>query len=221
VVIDMARRKSSDGHPPKKSRRTTSTQPDRSTKLLAGDSDLMRGWAMDPDRAHAHGVHSVESRDDLAALDLDEKTIDFWARYVPGIVYPYRLNGRTVWQYAPHKRDEHRYLVPKGAEIPLDCLRDDGQGPILLVEGTKQHHAADAWTPPEYAVYGMLGCWGWTKTDLKKFASSSDRHERPSPATRLLWGRAVSGCHPECGSCPAPTTPANRAEQPGGPAPSL
>jgi hypothetical protein len=56
---------------------------------------------------------------------------------------------------------------------------------------------------------------------LKKFASSSDRHERPSPATRLLWGRAVSGCHPECGSCPAPTTPANRAEQPGGPAPSL
>jgi putative DNA primase/helicase len=130
----------------------------------------MRGWAMDPDRAHAHGVHSVESRDDLAALDLDEKTIDFWARYVPGIVYPYRLNGRTVWQYAPHKRDEHRYLVPKGAEIPLDCLRDDGQGPILLVEGTKQHHAADAWTPPEYAVYGMLGCWGWTKTDLTPWA---------------------------------------------------
>jgi putative DNA primase/helicase len=52
----------------------------------------------------------------------------------------------------------------------LNKVRDDGRGPVLLVEGTKQHLAAASNLPDDIAVYGMAGCWGWTRTDLSRFA---------------------------------------------------
>jgi putative DNA primase/helicase len=168
-VVDVRKDKRS-GPTAKQGRHVTTRQDKNSTKLLPGDSDLMLGWAMDPTRVAAHGARSVTTREDLAALDgLDDETIDRWARYLPGIAYPWKFNGLTVWQFAPHKRDEFKYLFPKGAEVPLDCLRDKG-GPVLVVEGTKQHHAVDAWSAPEFAIFGMDGCFGWTKADLTVFA---------------------------------------------------
>jgi hypothetical protein len=120
---------------------------------------MLKAHAVDPDLAAAHGVYTAET-----VADLSHDMPDYWDSYLPAVVYPWRLNGRVEWQLAPRKRDKAKYRFRKDAEVPLNCLRDNG-GPILLVEGTKQQYAALTYAPPEFAVYGMDGCYGWTKTD--------------------------------------------------------
>lgn len=39
----------------------------------------------------------------------------------------------------------------------------------LIVEGTKQHLAVASYADERCAVYGMVGCWGWSKENLSRF----------------------------------------------------
>lgn len=94
-----------------------------------------------------------------------------------GIRFPYRSpDGAETVQFRPDepKTDEAgraiKYIWPKGQKLSLNTLRDPGEeSPVLIVEGTKQALAVASWAPDTYAVYGMVGCWGWSGTDLSVF----------------------------------------------------
>jgi putative DNA primase/helicase len=86
-----------------------------------------------------------------------------------GIVFPWRSpTGEETWQLRPDVPDLDietgrpvKYVWPTDTDLMINRLRDSGSGPVLIVEGTKQQFAALSWAPPEYAVYGLSGCWGW------------------------------------------------------------
>jgi putative DNA primase/helicase len=86
-----------------------------------------------------------------------------------GIVFPWRSrDGEEVFQLRPDhpikdaKGRLMKYLFPEDSPLIMNKLRDaDDGGPILIVEGTKQQYVALSYAPPEYAVYGLSGCWGW------------------------------------------------------------
>jgi putative DNA primase/helicase len=128
--------------------------------------EFLAAHAIKPEVAREHVRSVVEPE------DLPEDRDGTWPRYVPTVLYRWRMGDRGEWQIRipEDKRtdDGPKYLFRKGSgdEIPLNQVRDDGAGPILLVEGTNQHLAAASYAPDEYAIYGMFGCWGWSKTDL-------------------------------------------------------
>lgn len=90
------------------------------------------------------------------------------------IVFTWREGSHVTEQRRPWPGQGGVYYWTAGADLHLNVARDPGpDATILLCEGTKQHLAVASWAPPEYAVYGMPGCYGWTmsrKLDLAKFA---------------------------------------------------
>lgn len=79
----------------------------------------------------------------------------------------------VVWQKrpdTPRVGDDGKpvkYEFPKGARIPFNKLRDDGDHQrMIIAEGTKQQYAVLSHTHPSFAVYGMSGCWGFKNADL-------------------------------------------------------
>lgn len=97
---------------------------------------------------------------------IDSQEIDSIER---GIVFPWRSpTGEETWQLRPDIPDLDletgrpvKYVWPTDTDLMINRLRDSGTGPVLIVEGTKQQFAALSWAPPEYAIYGLSGCWGW------------------------------------------------------------
>lgn len=134
--------------------------------LLDRHRDELTAQAIELEIIDRAGVRSVERAEELAQLDLP----DWWANHLPAKLYPWQLNGRIEWQLAPDDRTQYKYLFRPDAEVPLNQLHDTGDGLVLLVEGTKQHLAAASYAPDDCAVYGIDGCWGWSKTDLSRFA---------------------------------------------------
>lgn len=96
----------------------------------------------------------------------------------PAIILTWRdLSGREVNQaIMPEKPKADRYRFPskeKAGSPPLNHLRAAANGgPRLLVEGTKQSHAALSWAHPAWGVVGMNGCNGWHGQDLSGFKGS-------------------------------------------------
>lgn len=97
---------------------------------------------------------------------IDSQEIDSIER---GIIFPWRSpDGEETWQLRPDIPDLDletgrpiKYVWPTDTDLMINQLRDSGTGPVLIVEGTKQQFAALSWAPPEYAIYGLSGCWGW------------------------------------------------------------
>lgn len=91
-----------------------------------------------------------------------------------GIAFPWADGlGNELIQMRPDEPhvDENgrpiKYTFPAGSTMILNQLRDDGpECPVLICEGTKQQYAALSWAPPQFAVYGVAGCWCWTDADL-------------------------------------------------------
>jgi len=121
---------------------------------------------------------TAEHRVKLQAAAITDEVIDASGimSVKGGIAFPwYDGNGTRLVQFKPDepaKDDDGRlikYLFPKDASMILNQLRDSGQGPVLICEGTKQQYAALSHAPEGYAVYGMAGCWCWTDADLMPF----------------------------------------------------
>src|SRR5687768_4046612 len=90
-----------------------------------------------------------------------------------GILFPWNDgDGETLLQLRPDHPETDatgrpiKYRFPTGAKMILNRLRDSGEGPALIVEGTKQQYTALSYAPEEYAVYGLSGCWNWVDADL-------------------------------------------------------
>jgi putative DNA primase/helicase len=139
--------------------------------LNAEHRQFLQDHAIPADLAADLGVRSVETVDALP-----EEFAHYRARAVPGLVFEWRspTGGVTVPQYRPDvpimlDGERRKYLFPAGSPVVLWQLRDAGNGPVALVEGTKQALAALAYAPPDWAVYGMSGAWNGTQDDLSVF----------------------------------------------------
>lgn len=90
------------------------------------------------------------------------------------IVFTWIEGDQVTEQRRPWPGAGGVYYWTAGEDLHLNILRDPGpDAPVLLAEGTKQSLAVASWAPPEYAVMGMPGCYGWTmsrKLDLARFA---------------------------------------------------
>lgn len=96
---------------------------------------------------------------------------EYWGRLGPGILFPWHgpEGSPVLWQFRPDTPPEEgkKYLFPKGCELRFSRLAEPGEAmPVILAEGTKQHLAVASHAPEGWGVYGIAGCWGWTKEDL-------------------------------------------------------
>jgi DNA polymerase-1 len=119
--------------------------------------------AITPDVALTAGIRSASAVEDLPA----------WAQSwgeaaLPALIFPWRSpSGEVVEQVRPDTPvrwglDDHKYLWPKGGGAVLNVVRDGAaSAAILIVEGTKQMHAAASWAPEGLGVYGIGGCRAW------------------------------------------------------------
>ena len=93
------------------------------------------------------------------------------------VVFPWhdgeqRTSQRRIWPEPENGLPDGvgKYLWEKEEPLHFAAWRPlSGDGPVIIAEGTKQSLAVASWAPPEYAVYGMAGCNGWTKADLSRF----------------------------------------------------
>jgi putative DNA primase/helicase len=115
-----------------------------------------------------HGVTSVTT-----PKDLPEGVAWAGEQCPTGILFPWTTDAGTVTQYRPDKpyvkKDgkSAKYLFPAGSGSFTGKVREPEEGaPILIVEGTKQALAADAWAPREWGIYGIPGCQNWTGSSL-------------------------------------------------------
>jgi DNA polymerase family A len=95
------------------------------------------------------------------------------------IIFPWRDGEQETLQRRPWPGESGQYLWEAGKPLHLNVILEAPGKPVLLAEGTKQSLAVASWVPrdeagePEYAVYGMPGCYGWVSKgnlDLKRFA---------------------------------------------------
>ena len=148
------------------------TAPDDSASpLTEAHRQFLTESAVDVATAVAAGVRSVTAPGELPS------ELSTWANttgIAPGIVFPITApDGRMVPQYRPDRPvelDEHdvrKYLFPTGGVPgvnvhPVMVDRLDADGPVWIVEGTKQHLAAVSVAPDDVLVLGVSGCLGWS-----------------------------------------------------------
>lgn len=124
---------------------------------------FLEGQAVDIEAARRVGVFSATSVEDIPE-DLRAGI----GRYVPGLVFPWTSpSGRVSLQIRPDTptTDEDgkvkKYAFRRG-EVPVLWQLRATDGPLLIVEGSKPALVASSYAPPEYAVYGVAGCFGWS-----------------------------------------------------------
>jgi putative DNA primase/helicase len=131
--------------------------------------DMLNAAAISVDVAVASGARSCTTVDELPEHAR-------WCRIVPGIVFPWRgADGTVVEQYRPDTpviangdAPPRKYLWPADTSLVLNVHpamveRVAADGPLVVVEGTKQHLAAvtAALDQDDVAVVGIAGCYGW------------------------------------------------------------
>jgi hypothetical protein len=84
------------------------------------------------------------------------------------ILFPWRHGDRHTIQRRPWPGESGLYYWEKDKDLHLWELNDAGPGsPVLIVEGTKQSLAAASYLPGDYTLYGMAGCFGWSKINIR------------------------------------------------------
>jgi len=112
-------------------------------------------------RDHLINLHAITPEIiELAGVESHEK----------GMIFTWSDGNRTVRQArlddAYRKAGYPRYRWPEGESLVINRLREpEGDGPVILAEGTCQHLAVASWTE-KCGVFGMVGCWGWSGCDL-------------------------------------------------------
>ena len=155
---------------------------------------------------------SQDHRDYLLAAAIRPEVIDSSGIHTReeaprGIVFPW--NDGTLEEPLPQLRPDVatpdkdgrpvKYRFPKDSSLVLNRLRDSGEGPALIIEGTKQQYAGLSHAPESFAVYGLSGCWGWVNADLSwadgrevfilfdgDFTSNKDVHQAASELAEQL-----------------------------------
>lgn len=124
-----------------------------------------------PDKIAKLGVYSVTTPDELPEVFAGGRYVT-----IPGLVFTWHSpTGGDVLQYRPDEPirseggDPVKYVFPGGSQMVLNRIRDKKpyDGPMLLAEGTMQSLAASLYTHPEWAVYGMSGCWSWRRGETQ------------------------------------------------------
>lgn len=111
------------------------------------------------------------------------------------IVFPWRDSDTVTLQRRPWPGKAGEYYWEAGTPLHFWVHRDPSpDAVVLLVEGTKQSLAAHAWAPPEYAVYGMVGCEGAARVRLKRFKGRKVIVVNDADAAHNLhvWNAAVA-----------------------------
>lgn len=93
-----------------------------------------------------------------------------------GLIYPYRSHDGVVvnvFDPIPRNNGDTKYRWPEGEALILSEVKVADDGPVVLVEGTRQALSVASWAPEDWSVYGMNGCWGWRGPDLS-WTSSRD-----------------------------------------------
>lgn len=136
------------------------------TKLSAEHREYLASQAVDPDLAERLGVHTVNSRADMEALEDDN-----WEKFAnfPAILFPWRgPYGGLMYQARPDNPTEdlngrpRKYVFGRGATPVLWALREvEGAETALVVEGTKQGLSAASYAPAHVSVYSIAGCRMW------------------------------------------------------------
>lgn len=120
-------------------------------------------------QAAGYGVRSIATTDELPEELRNSKYAT-----VPGLLFPWNspLAG-TVWQFRPdapidnNDGDAVKYVFGHGAEMVLNQLRMNSDGPLLVQEGTMQSLAAAIYAHEGWSVCGMSGCWSWRKGETQ------------------------------------------------------
>lgn len=126
---------------------------------------FLAAHAITPEVAQRQGVHTVATAADLPP--------EFeWAgdRAVPAIAFPWRTpGGRELVQLRPDvpvviegESRPAKYLWPKDSGSPIGIVREDEDGPVIFIEGTKQSLAGASYVESG-AVYAIAGCRTWSK----------------------------------------------------------
>lgn len=159
------------------------------TPLTDAHLDLLTSSGISAEFAIAKGVRSATT-----AADLPEGAPRWWDGALPGLLFPWTgRDGHIEWQLRP---DVPRALAPDEkppkylsrstedgyVSTPWNLLPGTPEGPVLIVEGTKQALAAAEYAPDGWGVLGILGCWGGSSRGL------------PSSALAWLQGRDVVVC---------------------------
>ena len=113
-------------------------------------------------QAEAYGVYSSDDLQSVPGFEGHRYAVG------SGLVFTWRspLQGEVI-QVRPDEPvendtgDKVKYCFAGGQTMVLNKLRDSGDGPILLQEGTMQSLAATIYAHDGWNVYGMSGCWSW------------------------------------------------------------
>jgi putative DNA primase/helicase len=106
----------------------------------------------------------------VSATSVPDGYPGWWRHRLPGMLYRWSDGVRTEYQLAADDRETYadsKYVFRDKPDPLLNRVRDPAPGePLLLVEGTKQTLCAASLAPSETGVWGMAGCWGWSRIDL-------------------------------------------------------
>lgn len=114
-----------------------------------------------------------EHRQYLRDHAITDEVIDASGIYSDGtkLVYPWRDGDTVTEQYKDNPAYKGPHIWEKGEPLHFWVHRDMGpESPAFIPEGTKQSLAAVSWAPPEYSVYGMAGCEGAARVNLRPLA---------------------------------------------------
>lgn len=155
--------------------------------LSEGHVRVLEESAITPATAARIGVRTAATAadlpDDLAYLG-DKPDV------FPALLFPWREPDGTlrtqIKPATPVVNGEGKlakYLFGKGNHAQLtEVLADPDATRVLIVEGSKQSLAAASYAPARTAVYGVLGCRGWSKDGV------------PTPHLSVVEDREVYIC---------------------------
>lgn len=115
---------------------------------------------------------SPEHRAYLLAHAISEQVIDAAEVRTEGtrLVFPWRDGDQVTEQFKDHPEEKGKYYWEKGEPLHFWTHRDAGDDSVtVIVEGTKQSMAVMSWAPETWSVFGMAGCEGAAKINLRRF----------------------------------------------------
>ena len=133
--------------------------------LTTDHAALLESAAISAQVAQQQGLHSITAAEQLPA---EFAWIEQYGG-VPALAFPWKTTAGTELTQLrvdepftlPGEKRPAKYLWPKGSSSPVGIVRTDDDGPVYIVEGTKQALAA-ASVAVTGAVYSIAGCRAWS-----------------------------------------------------------